>query len=529
MQDKPYYLKPNIVAEPLFNQWYAWSYLISPASAAMIVSNLHIPLMKSFISAPQVHAAAARNPALLGGKFVGLPAEKTTEIGDLLEKTVAEQQELISLASAIKELDAVILNEAKGYSLEDLYGKVPEPLRGYVELVYDLNNQPYMRLIEGLLYKSRYYDETRQSFSLYKVERDERPFSLSTPRLPTAGTVQVQTPFRSQAVDMLFSMKDVPLSFESIKEALRLEDQYDDLFLSFLTTTPPPPKQRYTGPGVRVRYYGHAAILLETSEVSVLVDPVISYQYPNGLSRYTYEDLPETIDYVLLTHNHQDHVLLETLLQLRHRIGRIVVPRSCGGGLQDPSLKLMFQHLGFKDVIELGELEVCKIEGGEIIGVPFIGEHSDIDVRSKIAHFVRLKEKAFLLAADSCNLAPELYSHVHKAVGDVDVLFIGMECDGGPLSWLYSPLLTRPLSRAMDQSRRLNGSDFSQAMKIVDEFSAKQAYVYAMGQEPWTNYIMSIAYTEKSRPITESNQFVHACRERGMSAERLYASKEFFV
>ena len=28
------YLKPNAIAEPLINQWYAWSYLIPPAPAA---------------------------------------------------------------------------------------------------------------------------------------------------------------------------------------------------------------------------------------------------------------------------------------------------------------------------------------------------------------------------------------------------------------------------------------------------------------------------------------------------------------
>ena len=27
-------LKPNAMAEPLINQWYAWPYLISPATAA---------------------------------------------------------------------------------------------------------------------------------------------------------------------------------------------------------------------------------------------------------------------------------------------------------------------------------------------------------------------------------------------------------------------------------------------------------------------------------------------------------------
>jgi len=29
---------------------------------------------------------------------------------------------------------------AKGYSLEILYEKLPEILKGYVELIYDLNN-----------------------------------------------------------------------------------------------------------------------------------------------------------------------------------------------------------------------------------------------------------------------------------------------------------------------------------------------------------------------------------------------------
>ena len=50
--------------------------------------------------------------------------------------------------------------------------------------------------------------------------------------------------------------------------------------------------------------------------------------------RYTYADLPETIDYVLITHNHQDHCMFETLLQLRHRIKNIIVPKNNGGGLK---------------------------------------------------------------------------------------------------------------------------------------------------------------------------------------------------
>ena len=44
-----------------------------------------------------------------------------------------------------------------------------------------------------------------------------------------------------------------------------------------------------------------------------------------------YDDLPDVIDYVLITHNHQDHLLFETMLQIRSRIKHVVVPRNGGG------------------------------------------------------------------------------------------------------------------------------------------------------------------------------------------------------
>ena len=52
MTNQLVYLKPNVVAEPLFNDWYAWAYLISPVTAAMYVANFHLKIMQSFVSAP---------------------------------------------------------------------------------------------------------------------------------------------------------------------------------------------------------------------------------------------------------------------------------------------------------------------------------------------------------------------------------------------------------------------------------------------------------------------------------------------
>src|SRR5262249_3990636 len=118
---------------------------------------------------------------------------------------------------------------------------------------------------------------------------------------------------------------------------------------------------------------------------------------------------------------------------------------------------------------------------------------------------------------------------VHDQIGDVDVLFLGMECDGAPMSWLYGPLFTERMERSMDQSRRLAGSNFERAHKIVEEFHCKELYVYAMGQEPWLNYVMSVKYTDQSNPIVQSNLLVKTCREQGIIAERLFGEKEILL
>jgi len=114
-------------------------------------------------------------------------------------------------------------------------------------------------------------------------------------------------------------------------------------------------------------------------------------------------------------------------------------------------------------------------------------------------------------------------------VGQIDALFLGMECDGAPLTWLYGPLLTTSIERRMDESRRLAGSNFEQAIDIVRQFDSKSVFVYAMGQEPWLTHIMSLKYTDQSRPIIESNRLIEECRKQGISAERLFGEREIFL
>lgn len=524
-----YYLRQNVQVEPLVDQWYAWPHLIPPATTARNIVHRHFKIMDSYISAPQVHANAVKNPKMLGGPFIDYGGKRVDDIRELRESTKRNRAALLELSAAIDSLDAMLRSSAKGYSLHSLYEKVPPALRGYVELVYDLNNHPSFRLIEPLLYRSRYYDPSRQSLMLSQISCDDRPFVLSTPRLGSDDALHLPLTFDDPAVDELFRLKSLPRSWNTIKDMLRVPDSQDDLLRSFLTPEPPPAYSPYSGPGLRWRYFGHACILLESQGISMLFDPVLSYTYENGISRYTYLDLPDSIDYVLITHNHQDHILFETLLQIRHKVKKVVVPRNNGGRLQDPSLRLLFQNCGFKNVIEIDELQEIQDGNVHITGLPFFGEHADLDIMTKLAWLVRIGPHSLLFAADSCNIEPQLYEHLHREIGNVDALFLGMECDGAPLSWLYGPLLTQKQERAMDESRRLSGSNFDQAMHIVNTFHCREAYVYAMGQEPWLNYIMSIKYTDQSRPIVESNRLIEACRERGIIAERLFGEKEILL
>jgi len=524
-----YFLRQNVQVEPLVDQWYAWPHLIPPATTARNIIHRHFKIMDSYINAPQIHANAVKNPKMLGGPFIDYDGKRVDEIRELRDSTKRKRAALIELSEAIDSLDSMLRSSAKGYSLHSLYPKIPPALRGYVELVYDLNNHPSFRLIEPLLYRSRYYDPSQQSLMLSTISSDDRPFVLSTPRLGSDDALHIPMSFSDTAVDELFRLKSVPRSWGEIKELLRLPDSQDDLLRSFLTPEPPPGYSSYSGSGLRWRYFGHACILIETQGISMLFDPVLSYTYENGVSRYTYLDLPDSIDYVLITHDHQDHILFETLLQIRHKVKNVVVPRNNGGRLQDPSLRLLFQNCGFKNVIEIDELEEIHDGNVHITGLPFFGEHADLDIMTKLAWLVRIGPHSLLFAADSCNIEPHLYEHLHREIGDVDVLFLGMECDGAPLSWLYGPLLTQKLERAMDESRRLSGSNFDQAMHIINTFHCREAYVYAMGQEPWLNYIMSIKYTEQSRPIVESNRLIEACKERGIIAERLFGEKEILL
>ena len=527
MSDSMLYLKEDVYFEPLFNHWYAWSYLLPPVTGARHTVNTHLRIMKSFIKNYRLHILASKEATLTGGEFLNCSEEQLTDIQSLIDETNESCTDLIQLSTAVEELDELLRNHTNGESIDYLYSQVPDVLKGYVELFMDMEHRATYRFLEPLLYESRLYKPELQGASFGLISKvGDRPFVLSTPRLPDNNHLQLAVDFNHPLLETIFKTRETPISSTELEKLMAPHIAEDGLSYQELFTED---KSEYlhtpVAKGLRLQYIGHAGFLVETANVAVLIDPVIASRgakYAGDV--ISFSELPPKIDYIFLTHNHQDHVCIETLLQLRHKTEKIIVPKNNGGSIADPSIRLMLKQLGF-DVVEVDDLDEIDLVDGRVISLPFLGEHGDLNVRSKAAWLFELAGKKVFFGADSSNPDPQMYRHLKKILGGIDVLCLGMESVGAPYTWLYGALHTKMVSKSIKNSRRLNGSNFQQALGMVETFKPEEVYIYALGMEPWYKYFMGIEYDDDSEQIIESNKLINACSEINIKAERLFGKK----
>jgi L-ascorbate metabolism protein UlaG (beta-lactamase superfamily) len=529
MKSEPKYrLAESTLVEPLVNCWSAWSFLIAPVPASLYLLRYQIPLLQSYLDNPTFHSTASQDASLAGGTFANITIDRVSEAATLLESTKDNLSHNLEFARSMLDFQDWLLANAGGESLAPHYRKIPKLLRGYVELVYDYLNRPSLRFFENLLYRSHYYNPSLQSLRISRLDRDRsRPFFINTPRFMREDQIDWRTPFDASQIDRLFMLDTQPQPFDVICQILELDDQSRARLLPMVTESPPKTPGKWLGRSARIRYFGHACLLIERQGTSILTDPLIGAKpLEGGLERFSYGDLPEEIDYALITHNHQDHNSLETTLRLRHRIKCLVVPKPYGALYGDISLKAMAHRIGFKNVIELDALENLQLPDGEIIAIPFLGEHSDL-AHGKTGYVIRLGRRQILIGADMDCLDRRVYENVRRFIGRVDTVFLGTESVGAPLSWINGPLLPKKPSHTSEESRRQHGCDAKRAMDILEALGATRLYNYAMGMEPWLEHILGLGLTQSSPQWLESEKLLARARGRGFSAaERLYGKTE---
>ncbi len=530
MTQSTYSLAAHTLIEPLILSWPAWWMTVAPVPASLHALNSQVRTMRAYLQSPEVHEQLSKDPSISGNSFMNVPAARQEEVRSLLGRTEVELADCLHLAEALEAFQGELLAEAKGQSLEPLYARLPAPLKGLVELVYDYANRPFVRIVEGAAYRSSCYKPGLQSLRFSRLAADDaRPYYVSTPRLLEPGQVDWPVELRDPRVDQLFSLDTVPRPLSEIRALLGPAMEEEGFVSSFLTDAVRATGKPWAGPGIRIQYVGHATALVEYRGLTILTDPFIPvHPTGGGAARLSFADLPATIDYALITHAHADHFALESLLRLRHRIRHLVVPKSCGILAGDVSLKMLAQTLGFKGVIDLDTFESIALPDGEIIAAPFLGEHGDI-AHSKTAYALRLGRETVLFAADSTCVDEAVYEGLRRSVGRVGTVFMNTEPEGSPLTFGLDALFPKKRDRKLEKSRRCRGSNAREGIRLLEIVGAERVYNYAMGLEPWLTQIIGPASPLDSPRMQESDVLLSEARARGIVAVRLSGPEQILL
>lgn len=528
-----YSLGPSVLAEPLVNQWGAWWMNVAPIPASLHLHNSQMTAMRSYLKNPALHAKIASDPALSGTSYIGVHPTQANEVEKILARSESELSDMTDMATAVGQLEEMLRKEAKGQAMAPFYSRLPIPLRGLVELLYDYQNRPSFRLIEPLTYRCSAYKPNLQSMRFsHLVADNERRFLYSTPYVTGPSDFLWQLPFSDPRIDYLFGLDVEAKPLGEIIEVLQLDRESGEEFRKFLTNVQLKTNPEWREEAIRIRYLGHASVLVEYGGVSILIDPVMSATPQNGGERrHNFQDLPRYIDFVLITHAHGDHFCLETLLRLRHRIGCLVVPRASQALVGDVSLALMAKILGFTNVVEIAPMDSLPFVGGEVIAIPFLGEHGDL-AHSKSGYLVRIGTEKILFAADSHCIDAMVYERVYEIVGPISTVFVNTETEGAPLTFPIEALFPKERDRRPERDRRCRGSNAAEAMELLIAVRAKRVYNYAMGLEPWVGHLLGIAppSSHQSSRMEDADDLIRRAREAGLAvAERLYGVQDIFI
>lgn len=136
----------------------------------------------------------------------------------------------------------------------------------------------------------------------------------------------------------------------------------------FIDNPSPDPIEPRVFEGLKVTYVNHATVLIQTAGLNILTDPVwservspVQFAGPKRIRApgVTLSDLPD-IDLILISHNHYDHLDLETLrkLRLQQESEPMILT-----GLGNTSL---LKSIGYKNPRELDWGDKVEIGGSEI-------------------------------------------------------------------------------------------------------------------------------------------------------------------
>ena len=241
-----------------------------------------------------------------------------------------------------------------------------------------------------------------------------------------------------------------------LTEGVTMSSMMVDYFFSF------PPRLRPSSPLPAVRtdltalpeqdgivWFGHSSFLLQLNGKKILVDPVFSdYAAPVFFSTrafdtavsYTPEDMPD-IDYLVISHDHWDHLDYRSVTALQSRIGKVV----CGLGVGSHFLRWGFAP---GQIIEGDWFEKLEAEAGLTIHfVParhFSGRGLKRDGTLWTAFVLETPERKIFYSGDS-GYGPH-FADIGNRFGGFDVAI--MQNGQYDIQWKYIHMTPEEAMRA---------------------------------------------------------------------------------
>ena len=191
-------------------------------------------------------------------------------------------------------------------------------------------------------------------------------------------------------------------------------------------------------------YIGHTTILIKLDGINFLTDPVLTNRINFGLNKrkyplgFTFDKLP-LIDFILISHEHSDHLDKPTLKNFNKNIPVII-----SSGLGD-----RVKNLGFTDVRELSWWDSTVIKNLKITAVP--SKH----IFSKSSGYIIAGSKTIYFAGDT-----GLFEEMEK-IGERFNIFLALL----PIGDYYPRLWFIPGFIKMTRERHMAPDDVPEAIK----------------------------------------------------------------
>jgi len=227
-------------------------------------------------------------------------------------------------------------------------------------------------------------------------------------------------------------------------------------------------------------WMGHSSLYLQTSGKRFLVDPVLVSASPvsfvnkafPGTSIYRPQDMP-AVDFLLITHDHWDHLDHKTVLHLKHRIGKIICPLGVGAH---------FEYWGFPPdmITELDWHDQVSLDGNiKLTALParhFSGRGLRSNQTLWAGYMLQSGFGNILLSGDTGY--DTHFQEIKRRFGDIDLAI--MENGQYNTDWKYIHTLPDDLVKAVSEL---------QPRKLLTVHNSK----FALAKHPWEEPLQKIS------------------------------------